>query len=255
MNALSMALLSALGVSLLSLIGFIAIPLSDQRLRQVTFFLVSLAMGGLFGDVIFHLLPEVYQSTENAVNGSLGIFLGIVFSFTLEKFLRWKHGHGMVHDHGGHLHAHPVEPVGRILLISDGFHNLLDGLLIGASYLISPAMGMATTVAVLLHEIPHELGDFGILVEAGYSRGRAIALNFAFGCMSLVGVIIAFSLGQHLAAFSHFTLAVTAGFFLYIAGANLTPEMQKEHSPVRSLLQLFGMILGAGLMWLLLALD
>ncbi len=250
-----MAFLSAFSISLVSLIGLAAIPLSDGKLRQVTFLLISLAMGGLFGDVIFHLLPEIYESSEHALTGSMGILLGVVFSFVLEKFLRWKHGHGMVHDHGGHLHSHSVQPVGRILMVSDGLHNLLDGLLIGASYLVSPAMGMATTIAVLLHEIPHELGDFGILVEAGYSRWRAIGLNFAFGCMSLVGVVIAFSLGHRLEAFSQFTLAVTAGFFLYIAGANLTPEMQKEHAPERSVLQLLGMLAGAGIMLLLLKLD
>jgi len=250
-----MAFLSAFAVSLVSLIGLAAIPLSESKLRQVTFILISLAMGALFGDVIFHLLPEIYVSPNHALSGSLGILLGVVFSFILEKFLRWNHGHGMVHDHGGHLHSHTVEPVGRILLISDGFHNLMDGLLIGASYLISPAMGIATTIAVLLHEIPHELGDFGILIQAGYSRWRAIGLNFACGCMSLVGVVIAFSLGARLEAFSQFTLAITAGFFLYIAGANLTPEMQKEHKPVRSGLQLLGMLVGAGLMFLLLKLD
>lgn len=254
LSPLALGLLSSLGVTLASLGGLALLSLSADRLQRLTFFLVSLAMGGLFGDVALHLLPAIFSQPGSAAWGSFGILGGIVSSFALEKFLRWRHAHGLEHE-AAHGHRHAIKPVGRLLLVSDGLHNLLDGVVIGASFLAGPAIGAATTLAVLLHEIPHEIGDFAVLVDAGYTRRQALLFNFACGLFSIAGVALAFVIGKGLTEFTTFTLAITAGFFLYIAGANLTPEMQKEQSPGKSLLQLGGMIAGAGLMMLLLLIE
>src|SRR5262249_7208697 len=140
-----------------------------------------------------------------------------------------------------------IHPVGRIILISDGLHNLLDGVLIGASYLAGRSVGLATTFAVILHELPHEIGDFGVLLHSGYSRTRALLLNFFSAC-----VAIAFAFQSAMKDFPAIALPVTAGTFLYIAGSNLTPELHKENDPLQSLLQFLALMAGVGFMLLLL---
>jgi len=242
------ALLSAFVVSLVSLGAIILLPLGEERLQAVAFLLISLATGALFGDSVFHLLPEIFQDPVHRLRGSLWVLAGICSSFIFEKFLRWKYEHGLDHVHG-------VKPVGRILLVSDGLHNFVDGMLIGASYLASFQVGLATTLAVVLHELPHEIGDFGVLIHAGWSRSRALLLNFISAGVAILGVFAAFGFQAGLKSFSDIALAVTAGSFIYIAGSNLTPELQKENAPVKSLLQILMMLIGVGSMSLLLLIE
>jgi len=239
---------SAFAVSLISLIGVATIFLREDRVKRVVFLLISLAAGALFGDSILHLFPEIFRTTTHPVASSLWVLAGIFSSFVLEKFLRWRQEHGLGHQH--HIH-----PVGRILLISDGLHNLLDGILIGASYLAGHSVGLATTVAVVLHELPHEIGDFGVLLHSGYSRGKALLFNFLSACIAMAGVGIAFAFQSTMNDFPAIALPVTAGTFLYIAGTNLTPELHKENSPMKSLLQFIALLVGVGFMLLLLLVN
>jgi zinc and cadmium transporter len=259
-GSFKLALASSLSVSLAGLVIVTILSISEHRLRRLTSFLVSLAMGALFGDVALHLLPEVFRHTEQSLSSSIGLLGGLGCSFVLEKFLRWKHEHGFaeVHDEThahAHHHHHPIKPVARILMISDGLHNMLDGLLIGASYLTSVPIGIATTLAVLLHEIPHEIGDLGVLLDAGYTRKEALLFNFTWGFFAVLGVCIAYIAGHRIIEFTPLALSITAGFFLYIAGSNLTPEMHKENSSKKSLMQLFGIFVGVGLMFVLLRFE
>jgi len=239
---------------MVSLAGIATIPIPEERLREVTFVLISLATGALFGDAILHLLPDIFKDPSHHLSSSLWILAGIGISFVLEKFLRWKHEHGLDHEEG-HGHHHGIKPVGRILLLSDGMHNFVDGLLIGASYLVGIKIGIATTLAVILHELPHEIGDFGILIDAGYSRSKAVLFNFISACVALLGVCAAFAFDSGSTRFSTGALAITAGSFLYIAGSNLTPELHKVNDPMKSLFQILSMILGVGLMSFLLLLE
>src|SRR5258706_4429874 len=179
---------SAALVSTVSLAGIATLPIPEQRLKEVTFLLISLATGALFGDAILHLLPDIFEDPSHPLSNSLWILAGIGVSFVLEKFLRWKHEHGLEPEIGHSHHHHAIKPVGRILLLSDGLHNFVDGLLIGASYLAGRKIGIATTLAVILHELPHEIGDFGILIDAGYSRSRAVLFNFISACVALLAV-------------------------------------------------------------------
>jgi zinc and cadmium transporter len=236
---------SAFVVSLISLVGLATMTLREERVKGVVFLLISLAAGALFGDAILHLLPEIFRTTLHPVTSSLWVLAGIFSSFVFEKFLRWRQEHGLpAHDH--------IHPVGRIILVSDSFHNLLDGILIGASYLASRSVGLATTMAVILHELPHEIGDFGVLLHSGYSRGKALLFNFLSACIAMAGVGIAFGFQSALSDFPSIALPVTAGSFLYIAGTNLTPELHKENSPIKSLLQFIALLAGVGFMLLLL---
>lgn len=239
---------SAFLVSLLSLAGVATLPFREHNIKRILFLLISLAAGALFGDAILHLLPEIFQTTSRPVASSLWVLAGIFASFVLEKFLRWRHEHGI----SAHGHIHPV---GRILLVSDSLHNLLDGVLIGASYQAGLSVGVATTVAVALHELPHEIGDFGVLLHSGYTRSRALLFNFLSACVALAGVLLAFGFQSMKADFPAIALPLTAGTFLYIAGTNLTPELHKESAPLKSAVQFLSLLAGVGLMMLLLLLD
>lgn len=237
------ALASVFLVSLISLIGVFFISINEQGMRRILFVLVSLAVGGLFGDSFIHLLPEAFRQSDG-VQTALYVLAGIFLFFILEKFLRWRHEHT--------LEAEPaIHPVGYINLMADGVHNLLDGMIIGAAYLVSRKVGIATTLAVILHEIPQEIGDFGILVQAGFTRKRALFFNFLSASLSILGALIALFLGLRGSHFSHFMAPLAAGGFIYIAGSDLLPELHKESKPAHSLTQMGAILVGAGLMLLL----
>lgn len=239
------AIASVVLVSVVSLVGIVTISLSEAKLKRAIFILVSLAVGGLFGDAIIHLLPEAFEKSENKVATSVCVLAGIFAFFLLEKFLRWRHEHV---PHYGHSLHH----VGQMNVIADGLHNFVDGLLIGAGYLVSLPVGIATTIAVILHEIPQEIGDFGVLLHAGFSKGKALFFNFLSACLAIVGAAVALVIGAGVESFSVFMLPLAAGGFIYIAGSDLVPELQKECDPAKSLLQFIAMSVGVGLMLLLL---
>ena len=173
---------------------------------------------------------------------------GILLFFVLERFLHWHHEHRA-------RAVNPVHPVAYIILVSDGVHNLLDGLVIGAAYLISIPIGVATTVAVAAHEVPQEQGDFGILVNAGFTPRRALQMNFLSAGLAIVGVVISLSLGTNLGDYTLFMLPFTAGGFIYIAGSDLIPELHAERELPGSFVQLATMLAGIALMFLLLLID
>jgi len=235
-------------VSLISLVGVVTISLGENKLNKVVFVLVGLATGALFGDAFIHLLPEAFETSANKVVTAVYILAGIFVFFVLEKFLLWRHEH-VVHE------EEAVHHVGMMNLVADGLHNLIDGMLIGASYLVDIKIGLATTLAVVLHELPQEMGDFGILLHAGFSRTRALVFNFLSASLAIVGAVVALLIGSRAAAFSSFMLPITAGGFIYIAGSDLVPELHKESDPTKSLLQFLALSAGVGLMLLLLLLD
>lgn len=239
-------LLSVFLVSAISLIGIAAVSLSDLRVKQTIFISVSLAAGAMFGDAFIHILPESFAEPEQRLWASTYVLMGILSFFSLEKFLRWRHAHEFETES-----VRTIEPVGYLNLFADGAHNLIDGMLIGAAYTVSIPLGLATTVAIILHEIPQELGDFGVLIHSGFSRGRALIFNFLSGLLAIVGAIISLLASQHIVSFSRLMLPFTAGGFIYIAGCDLLPELQKENKPSKSGLQFLGLISGIGLMYLL----
>ncbi len=237
-------LASVIIISLTSFVGVIAISSNRNRVQQTVFILVSLAVGAMFGDVFIHLLPEAFASTSTTLATSVYILAGILMFFLLEKFLLWRHEH--VPHYGDCIH-----PVGYVTLVADGLHNLIDGLLIGSSYLVSVPVGLATTIAVLLHEIPQEIGDFGVLLHAGFRPSQALWLNFLSALLAVVGAVAALIAGTFMKDMPTVVLPLTAGGFIYIAGSDLVPELHKEREPVKSAIQLLAIGAGVGLMLLL----
>lgn len=238
------AIASVTLVSLVSLVGIFTISVNEERLRSVLFVLVSLAVGAMFGDAFIHLLPESFQKSGDTLMPSMSVLAGILGFFILEKFLLWRHQHTLESNNR-------IHPLGYLNLIADGVHNLIDGMMIGASYLISLPLGIATTLAVVFHEIPQEIGDFGILLHAGFTKKRALFFNFLSATLAMLGTAIALLVGSSLESFSSVMLPFTAGGFIYIAGSDLLPELQKELEPAKSTVQLIAMAGGIGLMLIL----
>jgi zinc and cadmium transporter len=238
------AIASVTVVSLVSLVGIITISINEQRLRSVLFVLVSLAVGAMFGDAFIHLLPESFQKPGDTLVPSVSVLAGILGFFILEKFLLWRHQHTLESNNR-------IHPLGYLNLIADGVHNLIDGMMIGASYLISLPLGIATTLAVIFHEIPQEIGDFGILLQAGFTKRRALFFNFLSATLAVFGTAVALLVGSSLESFSSVMLPFTAGGFIYIAGCDLLPELQKELDAAKSTVQLVAMSGGIGLMLIL----
>lgn len=243
MTPLLMSLGAVLAVSLISLIGLATISVKEGALRKILFLLISLAAGALLGDAFIHLLPEAFAEAD-PVAVSVFALAGILSFLMLEKFLHWHHTHG---DEGQEEHAR-VHPLGRLVIVSDSVHNLVDGIAIGAAFLVSPEIGIATTVAIALHEIPQEVGDFGLLLHAGYSRKKALAMNFLSALTAFAGVGIAFWLAEAHAALVPLIAAFAAGNFLYIALADLVPEIHKTRAAGRGFAQFLVILAGLAVM-------
>lgn len=233
--------LSVLAVSLASLTGVLLLSFHQSFLRKVLLSLVSFAVGSLFANVFLHILPEIGESAEN-LRTSFGIvLLGILLSFVVEKFIHWHHCHN--------LDCHHTSPVGTLTLIGDGIHNMTDGMVIAAAYLVSAQLGLATTIAVILHEIPQEIGDFAVLLHSGFTKAQALAANFLSALTAFLGAAAILLLSKHMQGIEAMLLPLAAGNFLYIAGSDLIPELNKEPKAKSSLAQLFAMIAGIALMW------
>ncbi len=235
-------------VSLLSLLGILFISVGEARLKRVIFVMVSLAVGSLFGDAFIHLLPESFEKSGARLETSLYVLAGFFAFFILEKFLLWRHQHLLASDH-------PIRAVGYMNLLADALHNFIDGTIIGASYLVSLPVGIATTLAVVFHEIPHELGNFFVLLYAGFPKGRALFFNFLSAAFAVLGTVAALLIGSRTERFAFFMLPLAAGGFIYIAGSDLVPELNKEVAPSKSLVQLAAIGAGVGLMLLLALLE
>ena len=236
-------------VSLLSLVGIFFLAADRDRLQRILLILVSFAVGGLAGDAFIHLIPEAFRDLGLELTTSLLISLGIILFFGVEKLIRWHHCHRPSSEH----HVHPVAALN---LIGDGVHNLIDGIVIGASYAVSLPIGLTTTLAVVLHEIPQEIGDFGILVHAGFSIRKALLFNFATAVTSALGAALALLIGPYVQNFSVLMLPIAAGGFIYIAGSDLIPEIQEACDGAGTTLAHFAAILlGIGLMALLTLLE
>ncbi len=250
-------LISVLVVSLISLIGAITLYFRQELLRKILLFLVSFSAGALLGDVFLHLVPELFEEAESIAYVSMLILCGIIVFFVLEKFIHWFHRHEYTHwllpPHEDQKEQ--VHPMALTNLIGDSLHNFIDGMIIAGSFLISVPVGIATTLAVVFHEIPQEIGNFGVLVHAGMSRGRALWFNFLSAVTAIIGAVIVLFIGTEVTLFLTAIVALTIGGFIYIAGSDLIPELHKEQSTKNSIYQIIFFLLGIGTMALLLLVE
>ena len=235
-------------VSLLSLIGILLLSFKEERFKKYIPLFISVAVGALLGDAFIHLIPESFAEAESTTLVSVLIIAGILLFFVLEKFLHWHH-------HGEDTEISHIHPVGKLILVSDGVHNFLDGVIIAASFSVSAPLGLATTLAVMLHEIPQEVGDFAVLLHAGYTKKRAISLNVLSALFAFLGAVVFFAIGEFAESFTAYFVPLTAGGFIYIAVADLIPELHKTKQLQSSLYQITAVLVGIGSMALLTVLE
>jgi len=235
------SLVSVVFVSLVSLVGILTIAVKRDYLKGFLLFMVSFAAGALLGDVFFHLLPQLIDKTGFTLLTGFYILLGILLFFILEKVMHWRHCH-LTATSG---HAHPLAVMN---LVGDAVHNFIDGVLIAGSYLLSIPVGIATTVAVLFHEIPQEMGDFGVLLHSGMKAKKALFLNFISALASVFGVLLILGLGLDAQVMVESIIPITIGGFLYIANADLIPELHKDVKVKNSLIQLLSFVVGIAVM-------
>jgi len=254
MDPVILTISSVFAVSLVSLVGIAAFSLEEKTLRKALFALVGLAAGALLGNAIIHLIPESLEVIGDGHLFGIAVLSGLLLFFFLEKGLRWHHAHhAHEHEHTGHelyergTHGH----LAPMVIVADGLHNALDGAVIAASFLVSPALGATTTLAVFLHEIPQEIADYALLLHSGLSRGMALFYNFLSGAMGFLGAGLVLWLGSTNELFGAYVAAATAGAFIYLAATDLIPEITKNHSAKRSALEVSAFLVGIGLMFAL----
>ncbi|MFH1773457.1 MAG: ZIP family metal transporter [Methanobacteriota archaeon] len=241
MHILIAILASVFIVSIISLIGIFSLMLREGLLKRILFILIAFAAGALLGAAFLDLIPEAMEESKGA-NVFGYVLFGILSFFVLERFIFWRHCHDGKCD---------VHTFSYLNLVGDGVHNFIDGMVIAAAFLTNVPLGVVTTIAIIFHEIPQEIGDFGILVYGGFSRFRALFYNFLSSLTAFIGAISTYFFSSYIESSLTFLLALAAGGFIYIATADLMPELQKEVDFEKSVVQLFSLIAGIVLLWAL----
>ncbi|MGQ9618572.1 MAG: ZIP family metal transporter [Candidatus Aminicenantia bacterium] len=212
---------SILIISLFSFSGIIFIGLEKNSFDKLISFFVSISIGTLMGGAFFHLIPESLESLESTYLPMGLVICGIFLFLLLEQMVRWRH----CHDYDCPVHAFAY-----LNLIGDGLHNFIDGIAIASAYLIEPRLGVSTTIAILFHEIPQELGDFGVLIYGGFKKSKALIFNFISSLTALIGGIGTFYFSKIVKTFELYIPSIAAGGFLYIALSDLIPEFHRGKS-------------------------
>jgi len=241
MHSFGWIVVTTVGISLTAWVGVLALFLRDELLDDILLGLVALAAGSLVGGAFLHLLPRAIA--ESGSEDTTGLFLYLIAGFclfyVLEQFLHWHHHHSTTHEH---------RPVSYLVLLSDTVHNFIDGLVIASAFLVGTPLGVVTSLAIALHEIPQEIGDFGVLVYGGFGRRRALVLNFLTQATVILGGIVGYFLGDIVSGASTALLPFAAGNFIYIASSDLIPEIKHEDRAVRSTLYFLVFLTGIALM-------
>lgn len=245
-------ILATLIVSLFSLSGIITLSLREKTLHSILFFLVAFSAGSILGASLFDLLPEAVELVDESV-----VFIYIAFGylafFVLERFIYWYHGHG----HHGDIaameneRAAPAKSFAYLNVLGDAIHNFIDGMIIAASFTAGFSVGLSTTIAVIFHELPQEMGDYGILIYAGFERTKALILNFLAALSVVVGGVFGIFFLGTVEALSGLLIAFSAGAFIYLSASELIPELQEENDLWKSLVQFGVFLVGLFAIWYL----
>ena len=215
---------------------------------KLTHALSAFAAGGLLGAAFLDLLPEAFHGLEELgyQDVETTVFLytlgGIILFFLLERLIHWFHHH---HDD----HKEEMKPVIPLILFGDGAHNFIDGVVIAATFLVDIRLGMITTLAIVIHELPQEIGDFGILLKEGMSKSKALLYNFLSQLTSVLGGVGTYFIGSMVNGVLPYLIAITSGFFLYIALTDLVPDIHNENKKGFALLETVLLILGIVLIY------
>lgn len=213
--------------SVVSLLGGVLLLLKKKNIYKTSHYLSSFAAGTLLGTVFFDLLPEAIEDAEKIDNGLATVLFFVLFGilsfFILERVLHWFHHHGFEE------HEIKGKPIIPLITIGDTIHNFVDGITIAATFTVSIPLGIITTLAVGAHEIPQEIGDFGVMLRHGLSRAKVLLLNILSAMASFLGAILAYYFGSHIEGLSMIFISAASGFFLYIALSDLIPEIHHEN--------------------------
>jgi len=253
-SVLIYTLVSVLGISVVSLVGIFTLSVKESVLRSGMYLFIGLAAGALLGDAFIHLIPEAFSAGIEGVTFSVAILAGILTFFILEKYLRWHHEQS---DHteckpGEMCYVEKTKPLGTLIIVGDGVHNFVDGAIIAASYAVSIPLGVATTIAVFLHEVPQEISDFALLLHSGFTKVRALFWNLASALVAFLGVFAFLTIGERVEMVEPIAVAFTAGGFIYIAASNLVPELHGTKHPGKSAVEFAAIIVGMAVMFALL---
>jgi len=243
MNIFLYSIISVFLVSILSFSGLLTLSIKKEKLKKFLIYFVSFAAGALLGDVFIHLLPEVIEEYDKSISLIfIYVLVGILTSFILEKMIYWRHCHLPITKN--HIHN-----FAWMNLWGDFFHNFIDGLTIAGSFLLSIPVGIATTLAVIFHEIPQEIADFGILLHGGFKIKKALFINFLTALSAVLGTIVGLFLNNRIEYLTLFLVPFAAGNFIYIASSDLIPELHKETKIKKGIIQIITFILGVTVMY------
>jgi len=241
MGPLGWIVVSTFLISLLAWLGILTLFLNDDLLDRILLVLVALAAGGLIGGAFLHLLPRAIEA--HGTTDTLPLFLSLVAGFclfyVLEQFIHWHHHHAATHRR---------EPVTYLVLVSDTIHNFIDGLVVAGAFLLGTDVGLVTAAAIALHEIPQEIGDFGVLVYGGFDRVHALVLNYLTQATVILGGVAGFYLAGVVEGTPVALLSFAAGNFVYIASSDLIPEIKGEEDVRRAALYFLVFLAGVLLM-------
>jgi zinc and cadmium transporter len=236
------AVLASVVISAISLIGIITLFLNDKTLKSLLLLFVGLSAGALIGGAFLHILPEALNKTQNAGTIFAYVIAGFTFFFLIEHGMHWRHCHNAQCE---------VHSFAYMNLVGDAIHNFIDGIIMGVSFAVSIQFGIATSIAILMHEIPQEIGDFGVLVYGGFSKKKALLLNFMTAVVCVLGTIMGFIFTDKIVWLPGVVLPVAAGGFIYIAACDLIPEIHRQPDIRKAVVSIVMFLVGVGLMYAL----
>jgi zinc and cadmium transporter len=237
-SALAWIIVGGVLMSLIAMVGSITLLLKPAALERLLLPLVAFAAGSLIGGAFFHMIPAALDTGKSSVSIGLAVVAGFTVFFGLEQVLHWHHCH--------RADMECKQPLTYLILIGDGLHNFLGGLAIAGTFLIDVRLGITSWLAAAAHEVPQELGDFGVLVHGGWSKQQALLFNFLSGLMFLLGGLLAYGLSYQLDV--SWLIPFAAGNFLYIGASDLVPEVKTHQDLKTNSIHFLAFILGVALL-------
>lgn len=237
MSLLLWILASTILVSLLSFVGVLVLFFKDSLLSKMVLWLVAFSAGSLIGGAFLHMIPEAISTLNNNTLVFMWVIVGFSIFFALELFIHWHHCHSLECEHKEY-----VKPTAYLILVADGLHNFIDGLAIAGAFIVDVRVGIVTAIVIATHEIPQELGDFGVLINSGWKKSRALLFNFLSGLTAVLGGLLVYFVARDFNV--DFLLPLAAGGFIYIASSDLIPEVKHHDKITTNLNHLMAFVLG-----------